>query len=430
MEGLAARKTALTILDEVLLEKQPLDVTLETTVAQVLASLEPRDRAFARALATVTLRHLGEIDHALSAFLTKPLPKKARSAHNILRLAIAQFKYFKVPDHAAVDSAVSLAKLSQPTRPFAKLVNGVLRNALRANVKEAEEFPLHNVPEWLRESWLKTFGAATTEAIARAHLIEPALDITIKADSSTWVEKLEATALPTGSLRVANAGDIRNLNGFEEGAWWIQDAAASLPATLFGDVSDRRVLDLCAAPGGKTAQLAAAGARVTAVDRSEKRLERVAENLARLDLKAELITADATNYQPSEPFDLVLLDAPCSATGTIRRHPDLPWLKSSRDVVKLADLQSRLLKAAASMVAPGGTLIYCTCSLQPEEGPAQIASFLDANAGFTRRPIQSSEVANQEAFLTPDGDLQTLPCHWPESGGIDGFFASRILSKS
>ena len=304
-----------------------------------------------------------------------------------------------------------------------------------------------NTPAWLWQSWISAYGEDTARAIASSHLTEAPLDITPKtaADARHWAEQLAATLLPTGTLRRAVDGRIEALPGYADGVWWVQDCAAALPARLLGDVRGKRVLDLCAAPGGKTAQLAASGANVTALDISTPRMERLGANLARLSLEAEVIVADAAIWKPEgEPpalFDAVLLDAPCTATGTIRRHPDIPHLKRPADIARMAALQARLLAHAADLVAPGGCLVYCTCSLQPEEGPVRVADMLAARPDLARRPILAAELAGQASWLTADGDLRTLPCHpmpsghpvgagSPLSGGLDGFYAARLVRST
>jgi len=251
----------------------------------------------------------------------------------------------------------------------------------------------------------------------------------VKADAESWAQRLRGRVMPTGTVRTATGGLISLLPGYHEGAWWVQDAAAALPAWLFGDLAGKSVADLCAAPGGKTVQLALAGARVTAVDRSANRLVRVRENLARLGLQADMVAADATEWQAG-PFDAVLIDAPCSSTGTIRRHPDVGWLKSEIDLAQLTGLQQRLLDRAVALTKPGGTIVYCVCSLEPEEGEQQIEALLAREPAVRRKPINESEVPGTSEFLTMDGDLRTLPCAWPDSdprlGGLDGFFAARL----
>jgi 16S rRNA (cytosine967-C5)-methyltransferase len=263
----------------------------------------------------------------------------------------------------------------------------------------------------------------------RAHLNEPPLDITAKSDAPMWAEKLGGTLLPNGTIRVASAGSVTSLPGFDAGEWWVQDAAASIPARLLGNVARLSVADLCAAPGGKTAQLAAAGARVTAVDRSKVRMQRLSENLVRLALDAETVIADASEWVAG-PFDAVLLDAPCSATGTIRRHPDIPWQKRLADIAALTGLQSRLLDRAAKLTRPGGLLVYATCSLEPEEGEQQIDAFLARHGSFQRVPIAPSELEGLTEFLSPLGDMRSLPCHVMNTdsrlSGCDGFYSARL----
>ncbi len=269
----------------------------------------------------------------------------------------------------------------------------------------------------------------TAHAIAAANGQEPALDLTVKSDAAGWAEKLGGRVLATGTVRLVAHGNVTALPGFAEGAWWVQDAAAALPVRLFGDVRGLRVADLCAAPGGKTAQLAAAGAHVTAVDRAPARVERLRQNLARLSLAAEIVCADVEKWT-AEPFDAVLVDAPCSSTGTIRRHPDVPWLKRESDIISLAGLQRRLMAHAATLLRPGGTLVFCTCSLEPEEGVAVVADLLARDNSLQRRPITAAEVFGHDEFITADGDLRTLPCHFPDAdlrfAGVDGFYAARL----
>jgi 16S rRNA (cytosine967-C5)-methyltransferase len=277
--------------------------------------------------------------------------------------------------------------------------------------------------------WTHGYGDAAARAIAAMHAVEPPLDLSVKADPEAWAARLHGRVLPTGTVRTPAQGRISALPGFAEGAWWVQDAAAALPARLFGDVRGRRVADLCAAPGGKTAQLAAMVARVTAVDRAPARLARLRDNLARLGLEVETVAADVTEWQGGA-FDAVLLDAPCMSTGTIRRHPDIPWLKSAADLEALVELQRRLLDRAAALLEPGGTLVYCTCSLEPEENEAQIAGLLARNPGLRRHPVAAQEVAGLAELLSPAGDLRTLPCHLADPdahwAGLDGFYAARL----
>jgi len=314
---------------------------------------------------------------------------------------------------------------------YAGLVNAVLRRVARegAQFLAAVDTVALDTPQWLMARWVKTYGAETARAIAAANGTESALDLTVRNDAEHWASALGGRVLPTGSVRAIVHGPISQLPGYGEGAWWVQDAAAALPAKLFGDVRGRTVADLCAAPGGKTAQLALAGARVTVVDRSPKRLERLRSNLTRLRLSAETVIADATQWQAG-PFDAVLLDAPCSSTGTIRRHPDIPWLKRPADIAALAALQHRLVAQAVELTKPGGVLVYCSCSLEPEEGIEIVRNLLDRTRGLVRRPISADEVYGRSEWITADGDLRTLPCQLPDPdsrmAGLDGFYAARL----
>lgn len=420
-----ARALALDLLDAVLVSKRNLEAAFEDHPAT--SKLEARDRALARNLAATVLRRLGQIDELIDHCLRRPLPPKARTARQIIRLGVCQLMFLRIPSHAAVDTAVTLAR-QRGQGPYAKLVNAVLRRIAGegAELLAKQDEARLNTPDWLWRSWMKTYGAETCRRIAEAHLGEAPLDLTFKGETAKWVAGLNAEPLPTGGLRLASGGPVTELPGFNEGIWWVQDAAASLPARLLGDVDGLTVIDLCAAPGGKTAQLAAAGADVTAVDRSEKRLARLAENLRRLGLEAPTVCADATLWRPEKPADAVLLDAPCSATGTIRRHPDVARLKTAQDVEKLAQAQQGLLAAAAEMVRPGGLLVYAACSLEGMEGAAHIERLLASGAPFERVGVSASEAAGLSELVSADGDLRTLPCHLADKGGMDGFYAARL----
>jgi 16S rRNA (cytosine967-C5)-methyltransferase len=330
----------------------------------------------------------------------------------------------RVPAHAAIDIAVELARKDRDARHFAGLINAVLRRMSEAGLDaETDRATLHlNTPAWLWRRWCAHYGEEAAGEIAARHAEDPPLDITVKSDGQGWAAALGGDVLPTGTIRIAAPkGRIEELPGYGSGDWWVQDAAAALPARLLGDVAGLRILDLCAAPGGKTAQLAAAGARVTALDQSEGRLERLKENLARLHLAAEIVVADAARYQSPEAFDAVLLDAPCSATGIVRRNPDIPHLKSDADLARLAPLQAGMLDNALTLLRPGGLVVYCTCSLEPEEGVGQIAGLLERTTGVIRVPIEPAEIGGAGHLITPEGDLRTLPSH-----GLDGFFAARL----
>ncbi len=430
--GLDARATALDLLGEVLERRTPLDEALRQHKG--LASLAPSDRAFARNLVATSLRRLGQLDAGIARLLERPLKPRLETLRQVLRLGLCQILFLETPPHAAVDTSVRLAAKAG----FAGhkgLVNAVLRRADRelrpliAGQESSGEAGRLNTPDWLWAVLSAAYGDATAQAIADAHLKEPPLDLTLKdsASADDWAARLDARILPTGGLRLPpGQGDVAKLAGYREGAWWVQDLAASLPARLLRARSGRTVVDLCAAPGGKTAQLAAAGAEVIAVDRDAGRLRRLSENLARLGLTAATVQADATQWRPPAPAAAVLLDAPCSATGALRRHPDIAWLKGPKQIAPLARLQDRLLAAAGDMIEPGGQLVYATCSLLPEEGPARIAALLDGGAPFSRDPIAGEEIAGLGELITAEGDLRSLPSQLSELGGLDGFYVCRL----
>jgi 16S rRNA (cytosine967-C5)-methyltransferase len=435
--GLAARRFAADVLSRVLDKHRPLDAELDARAqSPQYQGLGPKDRGLVRALIGTTLRRLGQIDDVLSRLIEKPLPDKAARAAAILRLGAAQVLFMDVPDHAAVSTAVALIDEDKHARHWKGLVNGVLRSIARRRdeLLAGQDAERLNTPGWLWNGWVARYGEATTRAIASAHWREPTLDLSVKADPARWAEALGGIVLPTGSVRTVAGGTVDALPGYGEGAWWVQDAAAALPARLLGDVAGLSVADLCAAPGGKTAELAAAGARVTAVDLSAERLKRLADNLRRLRLEADTVAADLADWQPAAPFDAVLLDAPCSATGTIRRHPDVALLKSPDDVAALAAIQAKLLARAADWVKPGGTLVYCTCSLEPAEGEEQIAAFLAARPDYARLALEPAEIGGLAEAVTGDGDLRTLPCHLaqedPRLSGLDGFYAARLVRRA
>ena len=429
MAAPTARLAALELTAAVLDRRQALDTALDAS--PTLGRLEPRDRAFARLIVATLLRRLGQIDAAIAACLDRPWQKKAQMARNLVRTGAAQVLFLGTPPHAAVDSTVDLAEGAQ-LAPYRGLVNAVLRRLVREGVSlvAAQDAARLNIPDWLWQSWVRDFGEDTVRAIARVQATEPPLDISVRDRAEEWAGRLGAERLPGDTLRLRHAGGVSELPGYDEGAWWVQDIAASLPARLLGDVRGAAVVDLCAAPGGKAMQLAAAGARVTAVDRSETRLERLRENARRTGLALETVAADAAVWQPVAPVRHILLDAPCSATGTLRRHPDAAWLKSPADVERMAALQDRLLDAAVKALTPGGTLVYCVCSLQREEGPDRIAALLKRAAGLERVPVVPAEIGGLTELVSADGDLRTLPCHLADEGGMDGFYAARLVRRS
>ncbi len=424
-----ARHAALDLIGSVLRRRRPLDEAIEECPS--MRQLSGRDRAFARLLVATALRRLGQVDALIALCLSTPLAPRAAVVHDILRLGVAQLLFLRTPAHAAVATSVDLAH-SLGFLSHKGLVNAVLR---RLSIEGAERVAAQdaarlNTPDWLWRSWSCAYGAETARAIATAHLKEAPLDLTLREDAEAWCARLQATVLPTGTLRRPAGGSVAALPGYAEGAWWVQDAAAALPARLFGDLAGREVVDMCAAPGGKSAQLAIAGGRVTALDRSTRRLDRLVTNFGRLGLPVEAVAADALTWRPPHPIDAVLLDAPCTTTGAIRRHPDVPHLKAPEDVARLAVVQENLLRAAVEMLRPGGTLVYCTCSLEPEEGPRRIEALLRGGAPVARRGIDPAEIGADPEWITDDGDLRTLPCHFAQYDGVDGFFCARLVKRT
>ena len=430
--GLRARIAAHQIIADVLTGGHALDERFDpTAVPSRIIGLDDRDRGLARSIATVALRRLGAIRRAQGQLLERGLPRNCGQVEWILLAGLAQVLFLDTADHAAVDLAVRATRLEARTAGLAGLVNATLRNAIRQreDLLALADPLVDETPLWLAQRWRKNWGAAQALAIAQAHLAEPTLDLTVRRDAAAWAERLGAHLLPTGSVRLIAQTPIVEMEGFAEGAWWVQDAAAALPARLLRPAAGQKALDLCAAPGGKTAQLAAAGCQVTALDRSAERLKTLTANLQRLNLVATPVVADAAAWS-GDRFDLVLVDPPCSATGTIRRHPDVRWTKRAGDVEALAALQARILDNAARLVKPGGTIVYCTCSIEPEEGEAQIAALLRRNPDMRRERIAPGECGITPELITADGDLRTLPCHWPNENprlaGLDGFFAARL----
>ena len=433
--GLAARMAAAKLLAAVIDARTPLDgLTDHHHGHPNFRALDMRDRGLVRAILATALRFRGTISRLLAARLERPLPANAHQLSHVLHVGAAQMLFLDIPDSAAVDLAVTHAKSDPRTARFSGLVNGVLRglardkgSALPRELAKGEE-----TPGWFRDRLAAAYGTVKAQAILAAHRIEAPVDFTVKSDPQRWAEAFGGVVLPTGSIRIEHlAGPVAELPGYADGQWWVQDAAASLPARLLGNLAGRSVADLCAAPGGKTAQLVLAGAEVTAIDSSKNRLRRLGENLQRLRLQATMIEADALKYQPAQLFDAVLLDAPCSSTGTVRRHPDIPWTKSSEDIAKLADLQQRLLAGAVRMVKVGGRVVFSNCSLDPAEGELLVAAFLAEHSDFVLDPVRPGEIAGADPFIAPDGTIRTTPADLdlgrPGISGLDGFFAARML---
>lgn len=421
-EGMAARSAALALVEAAFTRRGGFD---EALGKPPFSELAPRERAFARALATTTLRRLGPIDAALDARLQKAPPEPVRW---LLRLGAAQILFMEVAAHAAVSTTVDQAASRQPTRPFKGLINAVLRGLLREGAPET--MPEALAPPWLLARWQAAFGAETASALAAAIAEEPAIDLTPRdpADLAALAEAMEGEIVG-GSVRVRRKGELSEWPDYASGRWWVQDAAAAAPARLLNIQPGETAVDLCAAPGGKTLQLAAAGAKVTAVDRSDARLKRLSENLTRMGFEAETIPADAATWGDPRSFDAVLLDAPCSATGTFRRHPDVLWGASPADIGKLSVSQHRLLDAAAAKVKPGGRLVYCVCSLEPEEGETQALNFLRRHRDFRAAPITAGEAALSETAITPEGWMRLIPGRPGQGVDGDGFFAARFVRE-
>ncbi len=422
VRGPEVRRLAVSLLRSCLQNR----LTVEDAIAgsNPAAALEPRDHGLLATLLLTAFRHRGEIDAILLRFLDKPLPRKSGPSREILELGVAQLMFLGMPPHAVIDQAVRTAKADRNALHFAGLINAVLRKVSAAGPALLADLdaPRLNTPAWLWERWTGCYGEETTRRIALAHGERPSLDISFRDGSLAVREALGGEPLPNGQARLpVGHAPIPDLPGFREGSWWIQDAAATIPARLLGDIAGKSVLDLCAAPGGKTLQLAALGATVTAVDMSEMRARRLRDNLARTCLAAEVRVEDMLGGLAGE-WDAVLLDAPCSATGTIRRHPELPYLKDASQLKDLAGLQRRMLRKAAQLVKPGGTLVYCTCSLEPEEGEAQVTAFLSRHDDF--QIVPAGAVALPEGAVQPEGWVRTLPfMRYGESTGLDGFFA-------
>ena len=431
--GLRARQAAAKILAAVVDRKTPLDGMLDAENGNpAYRQLSDADRALVRAIINTALRHLPRTDAILDTLVGTPLPEGARALHHVLTVAAAQILYLDVPDHSAVDLAVEQAQIDPRNRRFASLTNAVLRRLSREKASHlAATHTVSVIPAWFYERLVAVYGRDHAARIGDAMLEPSAIDLTVKSDPEGWAARLGGLVLPTGSVRLPSAsGAIPALEGFEAGEWWVQDAAASIPARLFGDLAGRHVADLCAAPGGKTAQLALAGAEVTALDQSANRLKRLVGNLHRLRLSAAAVEANMADYKPSTLFDAVLLDAPCSSTGTIRRHPDVLWTKGPADIEKLARLQERLLRHALTLVKPGGDLVFSNCSLDPSEGEEVVARVLADNPAWIRVPVDPADWPGLEEAITPLGEFRTTPAMLSatatHAGGLDGFYAVRL----
>ena len=431
--GLVARKIAAKLLGSVLDEKKNLDALIDPQHGDhAYLALIDKDRALIRAILMICLRRKGQIDDALRQVLDRKTPKNATHLTHSLSVAAAQILFLDVPDSAAVDLAVTSIAEDRRTMRFSSLANAVLRRLSRekGEILEAQDVGRLSMPPWFFKRLRKSFGKDRASKIAEILSEEAALDVSVKSDPEGWAKKFSGITLPNGTVRLKPHGPIPEMEGYDEGEWWIQDAAASLPAKLLGDISGLRTADLCAAPGGKTAQLALAGATVTSVEISASRQERLQANLLRLKLNADIVIADILEWQPEQLFDAVLLDAPCSSTGTVRRHPDILWTKSAEDITALVSLQLQLWNKAIEFVKPGGVIVFSNCSLDREEGEDLYAKILSQRDDIEPFPIEAVEAPGLSDAITGQGTLRTLPIYYPNPeirmAGLDGFFAARL----
>ncbi|KPF42876.1 RsmB/NOP family class I SAM-dependent RNA methyltransferase [Rhizobium sp. AAP43] len=429
--GLDARIAASRMMAAVIDRKTSLDGLLDSEHGNpAFLALNEADRALVKAILQSALRHLPRIESILASLLASPLPDGARALHHLLIIAAAQMLYLDIPDHSAVDLAVEQANRDPRSRRFAKLVNALLRRIGREKdelLAAVSDLPC--IPDWFMARLTEIYGAEQARLIADAQLEPPSIDLTVKAEPEVWAERLGGTVLPGGTVRLDRfKGSVTTLQGFEEGAWWVQDMAAAIPVKLFGDLTGKRAADLCAAPGGKTAQMILAGADVTAVEQSKSRLERLQSNLARLGFEAKTLYTNLLELRDAEGFDAILLDAPCSSTGTTRRHPDVLWTKDDADISKLAGVQERLLRHAVTQLKPGGKLVFSNCSLDPREGEELVDRVLADHPDLVLDPVQADNWPGLEAAVTARGEFRTTPAMLRDAGGLDGFYAC-VLAK-
>lgn len=423
MSGAPIRLAAGRLLNLVLDKKRTLDDALAADDAY--NNLDGSDRAFARAIASSALRHLGWIDRGVAPFLSRPLSATGAEIRALIRAGAAQIWFMDVPHHAAVSETVEAARLWSPARSGGGFLNAALRRVTESESPAHTISPLVLWPDWLAGRLGSAYGREVAEALALAQLEEPSLNLSPKGDGAHVAEATGGTLLPDGAIDIIS-GAVETLPGYAAGEWWVQDAAARIPAHLLAPQPGERILDLCAAPGGKTLQLAAAGAEVTALDRSRPRLERLKENLTRTGLHADVIIADGETWAPPALFPKILLDAPCSALGTLRRHPESAWIKTQDDVARFPGVQARLLAAAAGMLEPGGSLVYCVCTPLPAEG-VDIVEGAIAKGILARAPVKAEEIPGFEDALTPAGDVLTLPM---KGRKYDAFYIARLTKPA
>ena len=437
VSGLPVRMAAVEVLTRILSHGETLDKAFGALAGQDnMAGMEHRDRALVRLIVTTVLRRRGQIRDVIGRYLDKPLPKRSGSVRLIMDVAAAQILFLQTPPHAAINIAVEQCRQDRRGGHLAKLANAVLRRVSEfgAEIIATQDGERLNTPDWLWGRWCADYGEVRARELAKAHQSGPGLDISVKADPETWAEKLDGELLPGGTVRVDLKGRVEDLPGYDEGEWWVQDVAASLPAKLLGNVDGLRVADLCAAPGGKTALLAAMGAHVTAVDNSEHRLLRLRENVERLGLEVDVVQADVMNWMPEELFDAVLLDAPCSATGTIRRHPDILHVKRPADAEELAIMQYQMLVRATDFLKVGGRLVFCTCSLEGIEGEKHLETIARDLPQLEFEPVNAMDFGWPDEWITAAGYLRTLPQYMQNErdgfSGMDGFFAAKFVKNA
>lgn len=411
--GVQARRSAVYLLDMILGEERLMSELLS---AGALDKLPPDDRARAQRLAMDTLRGMERADRLLQKHLSKYPPLTVRNALRVGTVELCQGG----AAHGVVNAMVELVATHKKLGHLKGLTNAVLRKIAAEGPEAWAALRAPRLPKWLRGPLTEAWGPDAMTGIEAAHFAGAPLDLTAKRDPEGLAAAVGGTVLPTGSVRVADAGQVTTMPGFAEGDWWVQDAAAALPVKILAPQKGEAVLDLCAAPGGKTMQLAAAGAQVTAVDNSKQRMQRVRENLARVHLPAKVVVVDARRFEGT--FDAILLDAPCSATGTIRRHPDLPHAKDGSEFGDLIELQSEMIDHAWSLLNPGGRLIFCTCSLLPDEGEVQVDEALERHADMSVDRDALAVPGVDPAWTTQEGGLRLRPDYWPELGGMDGFY--------
>lgn len=425
--GWRSRKIAAELLLAVLNQRKTLDEVLAEHAG--FDALVGPDRGFTRAMTSAALRQLGRLDHLLASMVEQPLSDLQAPVLNLLRIGTVQIVSLGTADHAAVGQTVEAARNWKPAARGASLINAVLRRVARERDQFDKIDPIEIWPHWLKQRFQSGLGVAAARELARAQLSVPPLDLTCPSNRTNWAEALSARPISRDTLRREMSGSVDELPGYEEGQWWVQDVAAALPAHILDAQPRERVGDLCAAPGGKTLQLCATGAKVTAIDRSKARLSVLRQNLERTGFSAEIVTANAETWRPEMPFDRILLDAPCSALGTLRRHPEGAHIKSPHDIARFPSVQLRLLNAAAEMIVPGGSLVYCVCSPLPEEGEEVIAAAI-ATGQWSRSPIASGDVSGFGATLTGVGDIRTLPHLFESPDGCDAFYIARLTRSS